>query len=58
MLIQREKLLATLHLPPQINILKPPAGFPAFTLDMIWCKERNLYSDFHQLEALIEKIKI
>lgn len=52
-----KKVLATLHVPAQIKILKPPAGFPTFTLDMIWCKDRNIHSDFHQFEALLEKIK-
>ena len=56
LIVVPQKVLATLHLPPQIKILQPPAGFPTFTLDMIWCKERNLHSDFHQLEALIAKV--
>ena len=53
-----KKILPTLHIPSQIKVLTPPAGFPTFTLDMIWCKERTIRSDFHQLEALIGKIKI
>ena len=53
-----EKIVATLNVSPKIKMLKPPAGFPTFTLDMIWSRERNIHSDFHQLEALIEKIKI
>ena len=56
LIVVPQKVLATLHLPPQIKILQPPAGFPTFTLDMIWRKERNLHSDFHQLEALIAKV--
>ena len=52
------KLLATLHVPPQIKVLNPPTGFPTFTLDMIWCKDRNLHSDFHQFEALIDAINL
>ena len=53
-----KKILPTLPIPPQIKILNPPAGFPTFTLDMIWRKKRNIHSAFHQLEALIGEIKI
>ena len=52
-----KKIVATLNVPPTLKVLEPPAGFPTFTLDMIWSRERNIYSDFHQLEAVIEKIK-
>jgi len=52
-----KKIVATLNVPPTIKVLEPPAGFPTFTLDMIWSRERNIHSDFHQLEAVIEKIK-
>ena len=53
-----KKLVSTLNISPKIKVLAPPAGFPTFTLDMIWSRERNTHSDFHQLEALLEKIKI
>ena len=52
-----KKIVATLNVPPTLKVLEPPAGFPTFTLDMIWSRERNIHSDFHQLEAVIEKIK-
>ena len=52
-----KKIVATLNVPSTIKVLEPPAGFPTFTLDMIWSRERNIHSDFHQLEAVIEKIK-
>ena len=52
-----KKIVATLNVPPTLKVLEPPAGFPTFTLDMIWSRERNINSDFHQLEAVIEKIK-
>lgn len=58
LIVVPEKIVATLNVSPKIKMLKPPAGFPTFTLDMIWSRERNIHSDFHQLEALIEKIKI
>jgi len=50
-------VLSTLKVPDQIKVLKPPPGFPTFTLDMIWFKDRNTQNDFHQLEALVQKIK-
>ncbi|MCF6761294.1 LysR family transcriptional regulator [Pseudomonas fragi] len=52
-----KKIVATLNVPPTLKVLEPPAGFPTFTLDMIWSRERNIHSDFHLLEAVIEKIK-
>ena len=52
-----KKIVATQNVPSTIKVLEPPAGFPTFTLDMIWSRERNIHSDFHQLEAVIEKIK-
>lgn len=52
-----EKIVATLNVPPTVKILQPPPGFPTFTLDLIWSRERTVHSDFHELEALIEKIK-
>ena len=58
LIVVPEKIVATLNVSPKIKMLKPPVGFPTFTLDMIWSRERNIHSDFHQLEALIEKIKI
>lgn len=58
LIVVPEKIVATLNISPKIKILKPPAGFPTFTLDMIWSRERNIHGDFHQLEAMIEKIKI
>ena len=53
-----KKIVATLNISPKIKVLEPPTGFPTFTLDMIWSRERHIHNDFHQLEALIEKIKI
>ena len=53
-----KKIVATLNIAPKIKVLEPPTGFPTFTLDMIWSRERLIHNDFHQLEALIEKIKI
>ena len=53
-----KKIVATLNISPRIKVLEPPTGFPTFTLDMIWSRERHIHNDFHQLEALIEKIKI
>ena len=53
-----KKIVATLNISPKIKVLEPPTGFPTFTLDMIWSRERLIHNDFHQLEALIEKIKI
>ena len=53
-----KKIVATLNIAPKIKVLEPPTGFPTFTLDMIWSRERHIHNDFHQLEALIEKIKI
>ena len=53
-----KKIVATLNISPRIKVLEPPTGFPTFTLDMIWSRERLIHNDFHQLEALIEKIKI
>ena len=50
-----KKIVATLNVPPTLKVLEPPAGFPTFTLDMIWSRERNIHSDFHQLEALDRK---
>ena len=58
LIVVPHKVLATLHLPQQIKTLKPAAGFPTFTLDMIGCKDITIHSDFHQREALIETVSI
>lgn len=49
------KLLHSLHIPENVIVCKPPMGFPSFTLDMIWSKERNRNQDITGLKNMIKE---
>lgn len=50
------RLLPHLRIPEQVKICEPPLGFPNFTLDMIWARERTASKDLSSLRALIEHV--
>ncbi|WP_263262381.1 LysR family transcriptional regulator [Pseudomonas sp. RIT-PI-S] len=48
------KLLPLLRVPENVVVCEPPMGFPRFTLDMIWAKERSQSQDIASLRRLIQ----
>lgn len=48
------KLLPLLRIPENVLVCEPPMGFPRFTLDMIWSKERSQSQDIASLKGLIQ----
>lgn len=47
------KLVPLLNIPERVNILRPPLGFPSFTLDMVWSRGRSESADIKELRKLI-----
>ncbi|WP_085674208.1 MULTISPECIES: LysR family transcriptional regulator [unclassified Pseudomonas] len=50
------RLLPLLRIPAQVKVCQPPLGFPSFTLDMIWARDRSDSKDLSSLRALIEQV--
>lgn len=50
------RLVPFLLIPENVIICKPPLGFPTFTLDMIWAKNRSNHPDILHLRALLQRI--
>jgi DNA-binding transcriptional LysR family regulator len=48
------RLLPLLRIPENVMVCEPPLGFPRFTLDMIWAKERSHSPDIESLRRLIQ----
>ncbi|CDH24574.1 LysR family transcriptional regulator [Xenorhabdus bovienii] len=50
------RLLPFLRIPEEVRVCKPPLGFPTFTLDIIWARERSKIQEIHNLRGLIQKV--
>jgi len=48
------RLIPLLRVPENVAVCEPPMGFPRFTLDMIWAKERRQSQDIASLRQLIQ----
>lgn len=48
------RLLPLLRIPESLVVCEPPMGFPRFTLDMIWAKDRGQTPDIASLKTLIQ----
>lgn len=48
-----KKLVPLLNIPESVNILRPPLGFPSFTLDMVWSRGRSESPDIKELKKII-----
>lgn len=49
------RLLPLLRLPDNVLVCGPPMGFPTFTLDMIWARDRGDTQRIFSLRRLIER---
>lgn len=47
------RLLPQLRIPQGVKLCQPPLGFPTFTLDMIWARDRSQSKDIASLRKLI-----
>jgi DNA-binding transcriptional LysR family regulator len=52
------RLVSLMRLPPNVQVCEPPLGFPTFTLDMIWCRERCESKEIRKLRDLIHNCAI
>lgn len=50
------RLLPHLRIPSSAKVCQPPLGFPTFTLDMIWARDRRDSKDIASLRRLIEQV--
>lgn len=50
------RLLAHLRIPEGVMQCQPPMGFPVFTVDMIWSRDRSLSGDVASLRTLIQDV--
>ncbi|MGE8399237.1 MAG: LysR family transcriptional regulator [Burkholderiales bacterium] len=50
------RLLPHLRIAPGLKVCTPPLGFPSFTLDMIWSRDRSDSKDISSLRALVEAV--
>lgn len=50
------RLLPHLRIAPGLKVCQPPLGFPGFTLDMIWAKDRSDSKDVSSLRSLVETV--
>lgn len=50
------RLLPHLRIPSSVKVCQPPLGFPTFTLDMIWARDRSDSKDIASLRRLIEQV--
>ena len=50
------RLLPHLRIPSSVKVCQPPLGFPTFTLDMIWARDRRNSKDIASLRKLIEQV--
>lgn len=50
------RLLPLLRIPAGVTVCRPPLGFPSFTLDMIWSRDRSDSKDISSLRRLIENV--
>lgn len=48
------KVLPLLRIPENVVVCEPPMGFPRFTLDMIWAKQRSQSQAVASLRSLIQ----
>lgn len=48
------RLVKLLTIPEGVQVFEPPLGFPTFTLDMIWCRERKASQDLRMLRELMQ----
>lgn len=48
------RLLPLLRIPESVVVCEPPMGFPRFTLDMIWSKDRSKSLSVSHLKRLIQ----
>ena len=50
------RLLPHLRIPSSVKVCQPPLGFPTFTLDIIWARDRRDSKDIASLRKLIEQV--
>lgn len=50
------RLLPHLRIPEGVRVCQPPMGFPVFTVDMIWSRDRGLGTDVSSLRRLIQDV--
>jgi len=50
------RLLPHLRIPSSVKVCQPPLGFPTFTLDMIWARDRSDSKEIASLRQLIEQV--
>jgi hypothetical protein len=50
------RLLPHLRIAPELKVCQPPLGFPSFTLDMIWARDRSDSKDISSLRSLVAQV--
>ncbi|MDF0732067.1 LysR family transcriptional regulator [Pseudomonas entomophila] len=50
------RLLPCLRIPETVQVCQPPLGFPTFTLDMIWARDRSESRDIASLRNLVQDV--
>lgn len=48
-------LVSLLNIPAGVRICQPPHGFPIFTIDMVWSRERSQSQEFFKLREHVKR---